>query len=181
MYVPQKIFFTKGIGVHREKLTSFEMALRNAGIAPYNLVSVSSIYPAGCKTIEREEGLKELVPGQIVHAVISRAQTNEPSRMICSSIGVALPTDDNAYGYLSEHHAFGQTEERSGSYAEDLAAEMLSTILGDEFDMDSDWDEKRQIWKISGKIVESRNITASAVGDSKGRWTTVITAAVLLP
>jgi arginine decarboxylase len=101
--------------------------------------------------------------------------------MVNASIGVALPTDDNAYGYLSEHHGFGQTEEQSGSYAEDLAAEMLSTILGDEFDPDSDWDEKRQIWKISGKIVESRNITAFAVGDEKGRWTTVLTAAILLP
>lgn len=181
MYVPTKIFFTKGTGTHREKLTSFEMALRNAGIAPYNLVSVSSIYPAGCKTISREEGIKELIPGQIVHAVISRSQTNEPARMINASIGVALPTDDNAYGYLSEHHSFGQTEEQSGSYAEDLAAEMLSTILGDEFDPDSDWDEKRQIWKISGKIVESRNVTAVAVGDVKGRWTTVLTAACLLP
>ena len=181
MYVPTKIFFTKGIGIHREKLTSFEMALRNAGIAPYNLVSVSSIYPAGCKTISREEGIKELMPGQIVHAVISRSQTNEPARIVNASIGVALPTDDNAYGYLSEHHSYGQTEEQSGSYAEDLAAEMLSTILGDEFDPDSDWDEKRQIWKISGKIVESRNVTAVAVGDEKGRWTTVLTAACLLP
>ena len=181
MYVPQKIFFTKGIGIHKEKLTSFEMALRNAGIAPFNLVSVSSIYPAGCKTIDRKAGLKELKPGQIVHAVISRSQTNEPARMINASIGVAIPNDENAYGYLSEHHSYGETEEQSGNYAEDLAAEMLSTILGDEFDPDSDWDEKRQIWKISGKIVESRNITAFAVGDKKGHWTTVLTAAILLP
>ena len=181
MYIPSKMFFTKGVGRHKEKLTSFEMALRNAGIAPFNLVSVSSIYPAGCKTVEREEGLKELIPGQIVHAVISKSQTNEPARMINASIGVAIPTDNNVYGYLSEHHGFGETEEHSGNYAEDLAAEMLSTILGDEFDPDSDWDEKRQIWKISGKIVESRNITAVAVGNNKGRWTTVLTAAILLP
>lgn len=181
MYVPKKIFFTKGIGIHREKLTSFEMALRNAGIAPYNLVSVSSIYPAGCKTVDPAEGLKELIPGQIVHAVISRSETNEPSRIINASIGVALPKDENAYGYLSEHHGYGETAEHSGNYAEDLAAEMLSTILGDEFDPDSDWDEKRQVWSISGKIVESRNITAFAIGDEKGRWTTVLTAAILLP
>jgi arginine decarboxylase len=181
MYVPKKIFFTKGIGIHKEKLTSFEMALRNAGIAPFNLVSVSSIYPAGCVTVEREEGLKQLVPGQIVHAVIARSETNEPSRMINASIGVALPKDEHAYGYLSEHHSYGETAEHSGNYAEDLAAEMLSTILGDEFDPDSSWDDKRQVWQISGKIVESRNITAVAVGDEKGRWTTVLTAAIMLP
>ncbi len=181
MYIPGKIFFTKGIGIHREKLTSFEMALRNAGIAPFNIVSVSSIYPAGCQTISRAKGLKELTPGQIVHAVISRSDTNEPSRLINASIGVALPKDENAYGYLSEHHGHGETAEQSGNYAEDLAAEMLSTILGDEFDPDSDWDEKRQLWKISGKIVKSKNITAFAEGDKKGKWTTVLTAAVLLP
>jgi arginine decarboxylase len=181
MYIPQKIFFTKGCGVHPEKLTSFEMALRNAGIAPYNIVAVSSIYPIGCKTIDAESGLKELTPGQIVHAVYSRIETNEPDRLLAASIGVALPKDENAYGYLSEHHAFGQSEQESGDYAEDLAAEMLATILGLEFDPEASWDEKRQIWNISDKIVETTNITATAKGDKKGRWTTVITAAVLLP
>ncbi|HJJ66696.1 MAG TPA: pyruvoyl-dependent arginine decarboxylase, partial [Methanocorpusculum sp.] len=28
MFVPSKVFFTKGVGVHKEKLVSFEMALR---------------------------------------------------------------------------------------------------------------------------------------------------------
>jgi len=181
MYIPQKIFFTKGSGVHKEKLTSFEMALRNAGIAAFNLVAVSSIYPAGCKIVERDEGLKELTPGQIVHAVYTKQETNEPFRRIVASIGMARPKDTAFHGYLSEHHAFGETAEDSGNYAEDLAAEMLATILGVEFDPDSSWDEKRQIWKISDKIVESRNITAAATGDENGKWTTVVTAAVLLP
>ena len=39
-YVPKKIFLTKGVGKHREKLSSFEMALRSAGIAQFNLVRV---------------------------------------------------------------------------------------------------------------------------------------------
>jgi len=181
MYIPQKIFFTKGTGTHNEKLTSFEMALRNAGIASYNLVAVSSIYPAGCKIIDREDGLKELTPGQIVHTVYSRQQTNEPYRRIVASIGIARPKNPEFHGYLSEHHAFGETAEHSGNYSEDLAAEMLATILGVEFDPDSSWDEKRQIWKISDKIVESQNTTASAIGDKNGKWTTVVAAAVLLP
>ncbi len=181
MYVPKKIFFTKGLGIHKEKLTSFELALRHAGIAPFNLVGVSSICPAGCRIVSAEEGLKELVPGQIVHAVYSKIETNEPQRLIASSIGLARPRDEKAYGYLSEHHDFGETAEQSGNYAEDLAAEMLATILGVEFDPDSSWDEKRQIWTISNKIVESRNITQAACGDENGRWTTVVTAAILLP
>lgn len=181
MYVPRKIFFTTGKGIHKEQLTSFEMALRNAGIGPFNLVAVSSIYPAGCQIVSTEEGLAELTPGQIVHAVYSRNATSEPHRMVASSIGVAIPKDENAYGYLSEHHSFGQTDEVAGSYAEDLAAEMLATILGVEFDPDLSWDEKRQIWKISDKIVQTQNFTIAAKGDKKGQWTTVLAAAILLP
>jgi len=181
MYVPKKIFLTKGIGKHKEKLTSFEMALRNAGIGPFNLVAVSSIYPAGCQLVDRKSGLKELTPGQIVHAVYSKNETNEPGRMVTASVGLAIPKDKRAYGYLSEHHDFGRNEQQAGDYAEDLAAEMLATILGVEFDSDLSWDEKRNIWKISNKIVHTQNVTQVARGDKKGLWTTVIAAAILLP
>ena len=181
MYVPKKIFLTKGVGCHQEKLTSFEMALRNAGIGPFNLVAVSSIYPAGCELVSREQGLSELTPGQIVHAVYSRNQTNEPGRLVSASVGLAIPKDNRAYGYLSEHHSFGETEQQAGDYAEDLAAEMLATILGVEFDADLSWDEKRNLWKISNKIVHTRNVTQASVGHEKGLWTTVVTAAILLP
>ena len=181
LYVPKKIFLTKGVGRHPEELTSFEMALRDAGIGPFNLVGVSSIYPAGCKLISREEGLAELMPGQIVHAVYSRNATNEPHRLVSASVGLAIPKDESAYGYLSEHHAFGQTAKTAGDYAEDLAAEMLATVLGVEFDADLSWDEKRHIWKISDKIVTSQNVTSAATGDKHGYWTTVVAAAILLP
>jgi len=181
MYVPKKIFLTKGVGSHREQLTSFEMALRNAGIGPFNLVAVSSIYPAGCELVSRDEALLELTPGQIMHAVYSRNQTNEPGRMISASVGLAIPKDSRAYGYLSEHHGFGENEQQAGDYAEDLAAEMLATILGVEFDADLSWDEKRNLWKISNKIVHTQNVTQTAIGHESGLWTTVVTAAVLLP
>jgi len=181
LYVPSKIFLTKGVGCHPEELTSFEMALRDAGIGPFNIVSVSSIYPAGCKLVSREDGLAELVPGQIVHAVYSRNATNEPNRLVSASIGLAIPKDKNAYGYLSEHHAFGQSAKVAGDYAEDLAAEMLATVLGVKFDVDLSWDEKRHLWTISDKIVTSQNVTMAATGDRDGRWTTVVAAAILLP
>jgi arginine decarboxylase len=50
-----------------------------------------------------------------------------------------------------------------------------------EFDEDESWDNKRQLWKISGKMVGSRNITQSAIVGKHGKWTTVVAAAVLLP
>ena len=100
--------------------------------------------------------------------------------MIAASIGVAVPRDKSMYGYLSEHHAYGQTAREAGDYSEDLAAAMLASTLGVEFDEDQSWDEKRQIWNISGEIVVTRNITKSAVVKPGGRWTTVVAAGVLL-
>jgi len=178
--VAQKIFLTKGVGINKEQLASFEAALRDAGLAPFNLVNVSSIFPAGCKKISREEGLKFLKPGQIVYWVSSRNSTNEPNRLIVSSIGCALPADPNQYGYLSEHHSFGETDSKAGEYAEDLAASMLATTLGIEFDPDIAWNEREQIYKMSGKIIRTTNITQSAIGNKDGLWTTVVAAAVFV-
>jgi arginine decarboxylase len=178
--VPKRLYLTNGVGVHGEKLQSFELALRDAGIAYLNLVSVSSIYPPGCRIVTRAKGEEYLEPGQIAFVVMSRSESNEPHRMMAASIGVALPRDRRMYGYLSEHHAFGQTGKEAGDYAEDLAASMLASTLGVEFDENQSWDEKRQIWKISNKIVTTRNVTQSAVVGRSGKWTTVVAAAVLL-
>ena len=178
--VPRRLFFTKGVGRHKERLTSFEMALRDAGVASQNLVRVSSIFPPNAKLISRKEGLTYLSPGEVVFAVIAENSTREPHRLVTSSIGVAIPTDRNTYGYLSEHHSFGETEEQAGEYAEELAAEMLATTLDVEFDPDKSWDEKKEIYKISNKIVRTANVTQSAVGDKRGLWTTTLAAAILI-
>ena len=169
------------MGRHREKLTSFELALREARIANFNLVRVSSVLPPGCRVVPRPRGLEELAPGQIVHAVVSEAASNEPHRLMAASVGLAIPADTSQYGYLSEHHAYGQSAEQAGDYVEDLAAEMLATILGVPFDADSSWDERREQWKISGEIVKTRNTTQSAVGDRDRRWTTAVAAAIFVP
>ena len=178
--VPKRIFLTKGVGKHKERLTSFELALRDAGIAAQNLVRVSSIFPPNCKLISRKEGLKYLYPGEVTFSVVAENSTREPHRLMASSIGVAIPADRSTYGYLSEHHSFGETDDQAGDYAEELAAEMLATTLNVEFDPDRSWDEKEEIYRISNKIVRTANITQSAVGDKRGLWTTVIAAAVLL-
>ena len=180
MFVAKKIFLTKGVGKHRERLSSFELALRSAGIAACNLVRVSSIFPPHCKLISRTEGLKLLKPGQVTFVVLSENSTREPHRLIATSIGLALPADKNMYGYLSEHHSFGEAEDRAGEYAEELAAEMLATTLDVEFDPDLNWDEKKEIYRISNKIVRTMNISQSAVGDKRGLWSTVLAAAILI-
>lgn len=178
--IPKKIFFTKGVGRHKHELQSFEMALRDAGIEKFNLVSVSSILPPGCAIVAREDGLRELLPGQIVHVVMARNSTSEPNRVVAASIGCAVPADGTQYGYLSEHQTFGENASIAGHYAEDLAATMLATTLGIPFDPEKDWDERDDQYKMSGKIVKSFNVTKTAEGEKSGVYTTVIAAAVFV-
>jgi len=178
--VAKKLFLTKGVGIADDKLTSFEFALRQAGIAGTNIVLISSIFPPNAKLIPRKDGLKLIKPGQILFTIYSRNQTNEPNRLISASVGIAQPTDRSKYGYLSEYDAFGKNEIESGDYAEDVAAQMLASSLGIPFDIDKSWDEKRQQWTISGQIYKTKNITQSAKGNKDGKWTTVFAAAVLI-
>ena len=178
--VPKYVFFTKGVGRHKEELGSFEMALRDAGIEKFNLVTVSSIFPPGCKIVSRAQGLQMLNPGEVVFCVMYQNRCNEPNRLMAASVGLALPADSNQYGYLSEHHSFGETEEKAGEYAEDLAASMLATTLGLEFDPNAAWDEREQIYKASGKIIKTTNIAQSAIGNKDCLWTTVLSAAVFV-
>ncbi len=178
---PKKIFFTCGVGKAKEKLQSFEHALRNAGIAQFNLVRVSSILPPKCQFAQKSQALKELKPGQIVFCVMADISTDEPNRLVASSIGLAVPTQKDHYGYISEHHTYGLTEKKAGDYAEDLAATMLASTLGIKFDPDKAYDERKEQYKMSGKIVRTRSITQTALGDKNGLWTTVVAAAVFVP
>lgn len=178
--IPKRVFFTKGVGRDNTKLGSFEMALRDAGIEKQNLVYVSSIFPPGCKEISREQGLQALTPGEITYVVLARIETDENARLMAAAVGVAIPTHrENQYGYLSEHHAFGETAESAGDFAEDLAATMLGKTLGLDFNPDSAWNEKEEVFKASDLIFKTKAIAQSAQG-KRGVWTTVVSAAVLL-
>lgn len=179
-FVPQNVFFVKGVGVHKDKLGSFEMALRDAGIAKYNLVNVSSIFPPDCKIVSKKSGLAQLKPGQIVYCVLSKNKTNEPNRLISAACGLAVPNNKKQYGYISEQHGFGQDSKKTGDYAEDLAATMLATTLGIPFDPDQAWDKRKKLYHASGHIFKTRHICQSTRGNNDGLWTTVVAAAVFI-
>ena len=169
----QAVFFTNGVGVHKDRLSSFELALRDAGIEKANLVTVSSIFPPQCKEMSRKEGEKLIMPGQIVHCVMARQDTNEPNRLIAASIGLARPADKDKYGYLSEHHSYGETAKKAGDYAEDLAATMLATTLGIEFDAEKAWSEREQVFRLEKTILKTRNIVQSAEEREAGNQITI--------
>ena len=179
-FVPSKAFFTKGIGRHKNKLQSFELALRDARIEKQNLVYVSSIFPPQCKIISVDEGVEYLYPGQITFCVMARNATNEKGRLVGSAVGMAFPADESHYGYISEHHAFGAEELEIGDFAEDLASTMLATTLGIDFDPEKDYDERKQIYHMSGKIIDSASAPCVTRGQA-GLWTTTISAAVFIP
>lgn len=156
--VPRKVFFTSGVGRHSDALVSFELALRDAGIEKFNLVTVSSIFPPGCEIVAKEEGLKELFPGQIVFCVMSKMTSCETGKKIFASIGVAIPENPSLNGYLTEYHGYCNGKE--GWHAEEMAAYMLRTA----FDIEP---------------AKTMNITAIAeVGENE--FTTVVSAAVFV-
>lgn len=179
--IPKQMFFTKGVGYHRNKLQSFELALRSCGIERCNLVNVSSIFPPECKIISKEKGVKLLQPGQITFVVMAKAATDEPNRLVAASIGLAQPKDRKQYGYISEHHSFGDTQKKASDFAEDLAATMLASTLGIELDPDKAWDERKQLYVTDkNRQFTSRSIAQTAKGHKDGLWTTVVACAVML-
>jgi len=177
--VPKRVFLTRGVGRHKYQLKSFEEALRQAGVAQQNLVQVSSILPPGCTIISRTEGLKQMTPGRISYCVMARTDTDEHGRLIASSVGIAIPKNRKNWGYISEVHGHGMNQQQAADMSEDLAADMLGTTLGLEVDPDKAWSEKEQVYKASGLIIRTSNITQTAHGQ-KGLWTTTVAIAMFI-
>ena len=179
--VAKRMFFTKGVGTHRNELQSFELALRDAGVEKCNLVTVSSIFPPKCKMIARNDGAEALQAGQITFVVMAKQVTNEPGRMISAAVGMAQPKDREQYGYISEHHGYGQTQRKAADFAEDLAATMLASTLGIDMDADQAWDERKNYYKVDHRhTFVSRSIAQTARGHKDGLYTTVVALAVML-
>jgi len=172
------MFFTKGVGVHRDKLASFDLALREAGVEMCNLVRVSSILPPGCKLISREEGSRLLKPGQITFVVMAKNETNEPSRLVSAAVGLAMLKDADGYGYLSEYASSGETAVEAGEYAEDLAETMLTMRLGTRSEPETAGKIKK-VSNVDNKIFRT-HICQSAEGNKDGLWTTVAAIAVFV-
>src|SRR5689334_4987687 len=126
-FVPKRFFLTRGVGVHRDRLVSFELALRDARIPHLNLVTVSSILPPGCEQLGIEDGLAHLPPGQIAFCILARADTDRQGLPIAAAVSLARHSDPSHYGYIAEHHGCGQSQEEAARYAEHMARIMLVT------------------------------------------------------
>lgn len=162
MVVPSKIFFTKGVGIHEEKLVSFEMALRDAQVSPFNLVTVSSILPPDARIVSRGEGLKDLHAGEVVFCVMARECTDRADDTVAAAVGLAVPSEVHHHGYLSEYHSHGETGDAAAEHAERLADIMLKTLMDEN------------------AVLKTSHTVASAKG-ADGVWTTVVALAVFVP
>jgi arginine decarboxylase len=178
--IPKSVFLTHGVGTHRQRLSAFEYALRDADIEQQNIVAVSSILPPHCELVTRTVGIAALSPGEITFCVMARAETNEAGRRIAAGIGLARPKNPAHYGYISEHHSFGMSEADTCDYVEDLAATMLASTLGIEFDSDAAWNERKRVYEMSDLIVDTVSIAATAEGAPHGDWTCAVAAAVFI-
>ena len=163
----KKVFFTKGVGVHRNNIFSFELALRDAGIEGCNLVPVSSIFPPGCILISKEEGLKYLKDGAITFCVMARTETNK-NEMVSNAVGLCRLENADYHGYFFENYSSGKNSENCGLEAESLSEEMLITYL-----------ERSNVRPKQADDIKKTNICQFAKG-KKGVWTTIISVAVFI-
>jgi arginine decarboxylase len=180
--VARKLFLTKGIGRHEDRLVSLALAVRNARIAQFNLVHVSGgILPPRCELITAQEGLRRLSPGQIVHALVSTAATNEPHRVVAASTAVAMPKDRSRPGCVATRDSAGEAEQQAAQRTEELAVAQLAALTGIELDRRAAYDAHQDLWTLAGDVIITRSVTQSVAGDRGGTWTSVLAAALFLP
>lgn len=152
MTVPSAVFPVTGIGRHEDRIGSFEMALRDAGIAPYNLVPVSSVIPPDATVVAPDEGRAALDAGEITHCVLAREDTRR-AQAVAAAVGVAIG---------GEHH--GYAVEQTGRDEQDVAgrAERVATDLLD-------------------REPDRRFTVSAATTGEDGVWTTAVAAVVFVP
>ncbi|NMC51251.1 pyruvoyl-dependent arginine decarboxylase [Candidatus Kuenenbacteria bacterium] len=180
--IPSEVFFTRGWGNGRSKDISRRLALRAAGIGDYNIVNVDdAILPPKCKVISRFAGLSKLRRGEFIFCVLSCSSDSEPNRLVSSAVGWAWTPDTEQDGFVSRCALNGQTGIKTGDEAEDLAATMLASNLGIEFDPEKAWREREETYQAAGQDIRtSRLFQSRRCGPDKNIWTTVVTAAVFL-
>ena len=179
--VPNKFFFTKGVGVHEKDMRAFEEALRDAGVHTCNFIKTSSVIPPGCKLISKEEGKRLLKPGQITFAIIAQSETNEPGQRVVAGIGMAQPKDPKLYGYLTEvEEAIGRTDEDVEEDVIEMALGNLVTEWNPKFDGASSYRKGKKNYKLEGRDIIVDSMVQSAEGAEKNQYTVVLVLVVFI-
>lgn len=97
MFYPTNYILVSGFGDDENKLVSFDKALFDAGIANYNLVKVSSIFPIGCV----HSSVINAKPGAVIFSAYGTQSQNKPG-IISSAVGVGIPKRSEDIGVIME-------------------------------------------------------------------------------
>lgn len=117
---PELLWATAGHAEGETKLTAFDNALVDAGIAHWNLVKVTSVAPPTALVVEDP---LEIEPGAVVPAVVSSTESQEPGETISACIGIGRSA--TGHGMIMEHAGPGTPEEM-----ESIVRRMLRESLG---------------------------------------------------
>jgi arginine decarboxylase len=177
--VPKGVFLTKGVGIHSERLNSFEEALREARISSFNLVTVSSIVPPHCRLLDIQEGLRLMSPGQLTFSVMSRGDSNEEGRLISAAVAILLPENPNDYGYISEFHGYGMEADEVEDWVCDQAAELYASAKGLKINWKRAWSPEDEKYTLEERSFSPKYVVSMARG-KKGKWVTTVAAAVFI-
>ena len=86
-----KIYLSSGIGTGPTRLSAFDAALNNAGIANYNLIRLSSVIPPKTKLIPLDSQIPaDIVPGKWGHRlyiVMAEERVDTPNSEAWAGIG----------------------------------------------------------------------------------------------
>lgn len=92
---------SSSVGYGKTKLTSFDQALLNSGVANYNLIRVSSILPAKC-CLSDEINISE---GSQLNTAYASISSNVLNQVVSAAIAIGIPQDNNNIGVIMEYAA----------------------------------------------------------------------------
>ncbi len=114
----------RGLGCGPTELAAFDAALRDAGVANYNLLCLSSVIPPGSR-IERAHWVTPAEHwGQRLYVVLSQARTSMPGQTVHAGIGWVQDEADGRGLFVELHDDDRHRLQR------DLAATLLAMQRG---------------------------------------------------
>ncbi|HET9872653.1 MAG TPA: pyruvoyl-dependent arginine decarboxylase [Propionibacteriaceae bacterium] len=96
---------SSGTGVGRTRLSAFDAALHDAGVADYNLIRLSSVIPPGSRVIKIAGG-EQLSGGHgdALYCVYADAYASTPGEQAWVGLAWSLRDDESGAGLFVEHH-----------------------------------------------------------------------------
>jgi arginine decarboxylase len=180
--LPTQLFLTSGIGTHKEDKNARDRASVQAGISRLNLVSVSSILPAGIKLIDRATFDSRVKDGQIVFAINGICQSNKPGQRVTASLSLAVPHDPTVTGFVTELFEYpGLQEDQARQRTEKMVLQLFAEQHGDtKFVADDVWQPTNSEYEIANHPLRLLTVSQSGVCNEDGDFTCAIVAAVFL-